>query len=104
MLEKQIQRIKEATEAADNLPVTLESLKKASNKVDNFSTESATLFGKIDTFLKSSEANTQDIIKKKNEADQIVAQCHEAYRIATSTGLAGVFDQRAKKLSSTMYW
>ncbi len=102
-LDSQIQLIQKATEAAENLPTDLESLKEARNKVSKFSTDAAESFGKIDTYHKQIESLTKLINDKKAEADKLVDQCQEAYRITTSTGLAASFDQRANKLSYSMW-
>lgn len=104
LLEKQLFQIKEATDAADNFPVTLDNLKQANLKVDGILTKSAELKGKVEEYSMYAQKYSNDINLKKLEADKIVEQCHEAYRIATTTGLAGAFDQRAKDLSNTMYY
>ncbi len=100
----QIALIKNATEAAETLPTDLESLKEARQKVNKFFTDSAELFGKIDTYYKSIETTSQKIHTKKDEADKLVAQCEEAYKITTTKGLAGAFDQRAERLSTSMWF
>ncbi|HTJ53214.1 MAG TPA: hypothetical protein VL443_27355 [Cyclobacteriaceae bacterium] len=102
-LQRQIQLIKEATEAAESLPTDLESLKEARVKVSKFSTDAAELYGKIDTYYKDADETSKTITDKKNEADKLVAQCEEAYKITTTKGLAGAFDQRAIKLSNSMW-
>lgn len=102
-LKSQIQLIQDATATAESLPTDLESLKEARKKVDKFSTDSAELYGKIDTYHKEADKTSKFLIDKKEEADKLVAQCEEAYRITTTKGLAAAFDQRAKKLSNTMW-
>ena len=102
-LKFQIELIKSATETAETLPTDLESLKEARIKVSKISTDSAELFGKIDAYLKSVEIASSKIQSKKDEADKLVAQCEEAYKITTSKGLAGAFDERAKSLSNSMW-
>ena len=101
-LKTQIQLINDATSAAESLPTDLESLKQARNKVDKLSTESAELFGKIDTYYKNADTTSKSILDKKEEADKLVQQCEEAYRITTTKGLAAAFDQRANKLGWSM--
>jgi len=103
-LQSQIALIKNATETAETLPADLESLKEARIKVGKISTDSAELFGKIDSYLKTVEVTSSKIQGKKDEADKLVAQCEEAYKITTSKGLAGAFDERANKLSTSMWW
>jgi hypothetical protein len=85
------------------LPTDLERLKEAKQKVNKFSTDSAELFGKIDNYYKSIETTVRNIAIKKEETDKLVSKCEEAYKITTTTGLAGAFDQRAKKLSTSMW-
>jgi hypothetical protein len=103
ILKNQIQLIHEATEAAESLPTDLASLKEARVKVSNFSSDSAELYGKIDTYHKEADMISKSLVDKKNEAVRLVAQCEEAYRITTTKGLAAAFDQRANKLSNTMW-
>ncbi|MFD1002109.1 hypothetical protein ACFQ21_22480 [Ohtaekwangia kribbensis] len=102
-LQKQIRLIQDATEAAESLPTDLESLKEARIKVSSFSTDAAELYGKIDTYYKNAGSISKAILDRKDEADKLVAQCEEAYRITTTKGLAAAFDLRAAKLSSSMW-
>lgn len=102
-IESQIKLIQNATEAAESLPTDLESLKEARKKVDNFSTDSAKLFGKIETYHNNVQELSKNILDKKNGTDLLVEQCEEAYRITTTKGLASSFEQRANKLSNTMW-
>jgi outer membrane murein-binding lipoprotein Lpp len=102
-LKRQIDLIRDATAAAESLPTDMESLKEARAKVNKFSTDSAELYGKIDTYYNDVEKISKEIIDKKDEADKLVAQCEEAYKITTTKGLAASFDQRAKRLSNTMW-
>jgi hypothetical protein len=104
-LREQIDLINKATSTAETLPTDLESLKEARIKVENHLTESAKLFGKIDTYNKDGEKISLELQAKLIEAEKIVSQCNQAYRIATTEGLAAAFDQRAKKLTySVWYW
>lgn len=103
ILINQIKLIKEATETAESLPTDLESLKEARKKVDKISDDTTILFGKIDTFYNQSETTSKDITAKKKEADLLVEQCEEAYRITTTKGLASSFEDRATKLAYTMW-
>lgn len=102
-LESQIKLIQDATDAAESLPTDIDTLKEARKKIDTISTDSAILFGKIDTFHKDADDYSSKIQIKKEEADKLVEQCEEAYRITTTKGLAAAFDQRANKLSQTMW-
>jgi len=99
----QIELIQKATEAAETLPTDLQSLKEARNKVSKLSTDSAELFGKIDVYYKDIDSLSKKILEKKDEAEKLVAQCEEAYKITTTKGLAAAFDQRANRLSYSMW-
>lgn len=68
----QIKLIWDATDAAESLPTDLESLKEARNKIDKISTDAAELYGKIDTYYKSSGRISNIIILKKKEIDLLV--------------------------------
>jgi hypothetical protein len=102
-IESKIKLIQDATEAAESLPTDLESLKNARKKVDDFSSDSAKLFGKIETYHTEIQELSKNILNKKHETDLLVEQCEEAYRITTTKGLAASFEQRANKLANTMW-
>lgn len=102
-VENQIKLIQNATEAAESLPTDLESLKEARKKVDVFTSDSAKLFGKIESYHTEIQELSKNILNKKIETDLLVDQCEEAYRITTTKGLASSFEQRANKLSNTMW-
>lgn len=104
LLKDQINLINDAVEAAETLPTDLEALKEARAKVSQLSTNSAELFGKIDIYSKEIEKLKNQIQEKHKEATSIVEQCNEAYRVTTSVGLAGAFDQRANRLNLSMIW
>lgn len=103
-LEEQIKLIQEATSAAESLPTDLYSLKQAQKQVEEISNQSSALFGKIDLHATNANESSERIKVKELEAEKLVEQCNEAYRITTSTGLAGAFDDRAKRLSTSMWW
>jgi hypothetical protein len=102
-LEEQIRQIQDATEAAENLPTDMQSLKEARSEIGRLSTDSAELYGKIDERYKNAIAATEHIIGRQVEADKLVQQCEEAYRITTTKGLAASFEQRANQLSTSMW-
>lgn len=104
-LQEQIKVIQDATEAAESLPVDMSSLKEAKTRVDKFSTDSAELYGTMSVYLKNAAAHMESLKASATQATGLVDQCEEAYRITTSTGLAGAFDERAKTLyRNLMYW
>lgn len=103
-LKAKIKLINEAAEAADSLPTDLEDLRKARGEIQNLSTESATTQGKIKQRWEEIEKLLGAMSEKSVEAEKLVKQTEEAYRVATSIGLAGAFDQRSKSLSWSMRW
>jgi hypothetical protein len=103
-LEAKIRLINEASEAADSLPTDMEDLRKARSEIQNLSTESATTQGQIKQRWEEIEKLLGTMSEKSVEADKLVKQTGEAYRIATSIGLAGAFDQRSKSLTWSMRW
>ncbi|MCC5063318.1 hypothetical protein ABFU27_18700 [Xanthomonas campestris pv. raphani] len=102
-LQASIKQIADATEAADSLPADLESLKRARNEVEKISTSSATALGRVEEHHKQSEQFAKKAQGSAEEADKLVKQCQEAYRITTTTGLAASFDARAKSLNNSMW-
>lgn len=102
-IEERINLINNAVETAESLPADLESLKEARLKIDKFSTDSAELYGKIDNYFQETLTVSKLINKKREEADRLVQQCEEAYKITTTKGLAAAFDQRAKRLTQSMW-
>lgn len=102
VLEKKIKLINEATEAADSLPTDMEELRKARAQIEKLSTESATTQGKIQQRWDEIEKLLLAMNEKSVEADKLVKQTEEAYRVATSIGLAGAFDQRSKSMAWSM--
>lgn len=102
-LEIQIKLIQDATAAAESLPTDLKALKDARNKVETMSTHAAELYGQIGLHTKDAAHAKSALEEDKLKADKIVEQCLESYRISTSTGLAGAFDDRAHRLSFSIY-
>ncbi|MCT4559824.1 MAG: hypothetical protein N4A41_00450 [Crocinitomicaceae bacterium] len=102
-LKDQIELIKSATETAENLPTDLQLLNESRKKIDKISTDCAEIFGKIDKYYNEIQAYNDSIKNRKTEADSLVVQCEEAYKITTSRGLAGAFDLRAKSLNNSMW-
>jgi hypothetical protein len=102
VLASQIALINDATAAAESLPTDLQALKEASEKVDaiyKLSTKSAV---KIEENVEMAAFSLSRVLSFDERANKIVEQCEEAYRITTTKGLAGAFDQRAKKLESSL--
>lgn len=101
-VQNQLDLIQSAYNAAEDLPTTLNDLSEAKEKIDKAHTDSAVLLGKIDTIHNNVSTVSDLIDKKEKETSKLVKQCEEAYRITTTTGLAGSFDQKAKKLNNSV--
>jgi hypothetical protein len=102
-LGEQIKQIQDATDAAESLPTDMQSLKEARKTIDQLSTGSAELYGKIDERHKNIIEAAKNIADRQQEANKLVEQCEEAYRITTTKGLAAAFDQRATQLGQSMW-
>ncbi len=102
-LEQQIKLIQEATITAETLPTDLENLRNSRNKVNQLEKESAVLHSEMEKLSKSANESYKSINSKKEETDKLVELCGEAYRITTTKGLAGAFDNRVFKLSISMW-
>jgi hypothetical protein len=99
----QIEAIQNATEAAESLPADLISLRDAREKVSKLSDQSIKDSEKIDELKVASIANGKLIDARIEQADKLINQCEEAYRITTTKGLAGAFEERANRLSRSMW-
>lgn len=102
-LNKQIKLINEATEAAESLPSDLEDLKVARKKVDSIEKDVLKTASKVSMAKEEVETLLVFINENKSVSDQLVSNCEDAYRITTSKGLAGAFEQRAKQLAWSMW-
>jgi len=97
-LQKQLQDIAQAHSVAENLPLDLKALADARQKVVSHAEAAEAAAKRI---VVATEASNEDVRKTKlnaEEAEKLVAQCEEAYRITTTKGLAAAFDQRATRL------
>lgn len=101
-LVNQINLINDATEAAENLPTDLTSLKEARAKVTEIHEDSSFDRKKITEHKASVEAQLKSINELHEQAKKLIENCEDAYRITTTKGLASAFDQRAKDLKNSM--
>lgn len=102
-LAKKIEQIESAHEIAESLPVDLEVLAEARDKLSKSSAEAAVAAEKVKEARDSSAGELEKMKKAYEEAAQLVKQCEAAYHITTTKGLAGAFDQRAGRLSWSMW-
>ncbi|MCH7330910.1 hypothetical protein MMO39_14485 [Acinetobacter modestus] len=101
-LTNQISLINDATEAAENLPTDLKSLREARNQVSELEKDSSFDRKKVSEHKSSIEAQLKSISEMHEQAKQLIENCEEAYRITTTKGLAAAFDKRASDLKWSM--
>ncbi|SUW65503.1 Uncharacterised protein [Buttiauxella agrestis] len=126
-IEEKINTINEAYDAAEGLPTTLKSLRETNEEISVLKESSIESESIIQKNLTSSSAAIDDIHQTKNEVKQLneniikeaekylnalkieaqsyIDKCEEAFRTTTSKGLAGAFEDKAKKLNkSIQFW
>ena len=102
-LEKRIALITEATSAAETLPTDIEALTASRRKIEEMERKSSVAQEKVEGHLKEAIKAEADIKDLEAQARKLVEQCEQAYRITTTKGLAAAFDQRANKLSASLW-
>ena len=102
-LQDKIANILEATAAAEALPATLQELKDTLKEVRNSSAISSEHLGIITENRKKSESSYSAITDIESDTTQLAQQVSVSYRIATTTGLAAAFKNRALKLGQSVY-
>lgn len=101
-LSERMRQINDAYEAAESLPEDLASLRKARGDVSKLSSAAQTDSASIARLESDANQKISAISEFADQAEKLVAQCEEAYRVTTSKGLAGAFDQRATGLTRSM--
>lgn len=96
--------IQEASDSAEELPLTLKQLSDAQTQITKSLAQASEFIGKIDTLHKASQEAVGHINTQTKEADALAKQVSEAYRATTSVSLAAAFDARANALENTMNW
>ncbi|NEH72293.1 hypothetical protein [Rhizobium leguminosarum] len=102
-LEKNLRLISDATEAAEALPSTLQELRATQAEVREASSASAQMVGKIDELHRTAIEHVATSRRLADESAELLAKASEAYRVTTTIGLAAAFDERARKLNSSVY-
>lgn len=101
-LNERMQMINEAHATAESLPEDLFSLQEARSKVEKLSSESSVDVAEIKKKLGDATFRVGMIENLSSQAEKLVAQCEEAYRVTTTKGLAGAFEQRATGLNTSI--
>lgn len=102
-LSRQVKDIQAAHAVADNLPIDLQALAEAREKLSKSSTEAALTEEKIKRAWLDADRYSNSAKASSEEAQKLIQQCEAAYQITTTKGLAGAFDQRAEKLAWSMW-
>jgi hypothetical protein len=103
IIAKQLEEIRDAHEAAETLPIDMKALSDARKETTAAAAEAAASAAAAKKDAETAESSVMEMRSKHSEADKLVAQCEEAYRITTTKGLAAAFDQRATRLASSMW-
>lgn len=123
-LDSKINIINEAYDAAESLPTTLKFLRETNEEINqlnelseknadsiNQRLEQAKLDGKELNDIKTTVAQLHKNVAKeaneylaelKVEAQGYIDKCEEAFRTTTSKGLAGAFEDKARKLNASI--
>jgi len=104
-VEKKITAINAAYDAAEKLPATqsdlstaLDDIRRAAREVEQLNSTSSAAANNISAI----QANLTDVAK---EADATIKKVRQAYRAATSQGLAHAFSKKSRELgSSLLFW
>jgi hypothetical protein len=102
-LSKQIKDIQSAHAIADSLPIDLQALSEAREKISKSAAEIAVKEEKIELAWSSSYRHLDWMKGHNEEAKKLIELCEAAYQITTTKGLASAFDQRASKLGWSMW-
>ncbi|MDG3555616.1 hypothetical protein P7L54_06585 [Acinetobacter bereziniae] len=110
-IQSKIKTINEAYDAATELPVLLEDLKRSRVDIDLVKNNSSTGYANIQSNKTRSENDLTSIQNTKqaaenllDEAREILKQMQEKLTMSTSTGLAHAFSNRSDQLKKTSTW
>lgn len=103
-LQEKLDTIQRVHEVAEAFPADLEELDRIRAELQAAEKSCSITKAAIDSTQLSAAAQLQKLNEQAEEAAAIVAKCKDAYRIATSTGLAGAFQQKATSLNWSIGW
>ncbi|WP_333879922.1 hypothetical protein [Atlantibacter hermannii] len=125
-LENKINAINDAYDAAEGLPTTVKKLRETNDSLELLNQKSLVSSEEIEKKLTKSLADSDEINKIKtsiihlnsevkteaalylkdlqDKAQTYIDKCEEAFRTTTSKGLAGAFEDKAKKLNQSIRW
>lgn len=99
----QLAEINAAHAAAESLPLDLKALTEAREQASTGASQASAAADKAKLCADDGANAITKIKARHEEAEKLVAQCEEAYRITTTKGLAAAFDQRATRLARSMW-
>lgn len=101
-IEEKIDAINAAYDAAEHLPITQQELDAAVRSIS--STRDSVIGIEKEVSSKTEQINKalSRLAEIEKQGDAVLIRVHEAYRAATSQGLAQAFSEKAKKLNSSM--
>ncbi|MGZ5801277.1 MAG: hypothetical protein ACXWJZ_11670, partial [Burkholderiaceae bacterium] len=102
-LDEKVAQIEQVHAAADQFPTDLETLKESRSSLEGILRESKTDRKKIEELISEITDIRKGLSDSDSKAAAIVERCDEAYRAATSKGLASAFAERSKALSNSMW-
>ena len=102
-LGKKIHDIQSAHQVADSLPIDLQALTEARDKLAKSASDGVITAEKLNKAWLESNDYLKWTKQSHEEAKKLIAQCETAYQITTTKGLAGAFDQRAGRLAWSMW-
>ena len=97
-LDKSVKRILEADSAAQVLPETLSSLKKANTDITTLHESSTEKEKVISEIFRESENHREYIKETETQIKEILRKCDSALATSMTTGLAGSFKKRKTEL------
>ena len=95
--------INTAHRIADSLPIDLQALSEARQKLERSASSGEILTQKLESAWTDAQTSARLAKQFEEEAQKLVDKCEDAYKITTTKGLAGAFDQRAGKLAWSMW-
>lgn len=101
-IQEKIEKILAAHDAADAFPADIELLESAQIKITNATREVEAALARAKIAAEDAEKLSQSLKEAQAEAKLIIQKCNDTFRIATSTGLAWAFDERAKELKDSV--
>ena len=102
-LGKKINDIHSAHQVADSLPIDLQTLAEARDKLAKSAADGVITEENLKKASLESNKYLELTKQSHEEAKKLIAQCEAAYQITTTKGLAGAFDERAGHLGWSMW-